>query len=386
MRARYEHLLWCAVACLASLAACADDGLPGDDADDVEIADDAKADGWMIDLPQGTYSNVDAGTSQVAKLTLNADRTFVREVKGTPAVEGTYKFTQSGANRYIRFLTTDGILLDRYGFDLHGRQLLIRKVGTSDGQPLMAEDNFGAVDSPHAGTYTTYGRGALPDGTIFELTLQDTGRFYMTVEGLDGCQAAGHHCPSTWTSGYTGMTNIFGTWTDKTDGVTLTPRDPATGTDGSTIDLAMLRSGTEIEITGMDGSFELVGSMDVQALFSGPHSANAGLLDGTWTVGKVGSVPDGTISLWRFALTLNGSEHRATFDEATNEFCELSPNINTAPKCGIFQIASDPAGGTLGVIYAYRGTEFTALRITAMTATQIKVASDQNTEFTLTRE
>ncbi|MDX2093050.1 MAG: hypothetical protein SFX73_34725 [Kofleriaceae bacterium] len=77
-------------------------------------------------------------------------------------------------------------------------------------------------------------------------------------------------------------------------------------------------------------------------------------------------------SLRTIAPRSNGcAEHKATFAPKTNEFRELSPNVNNGPTCGVYQIANDPKGGTRGVIYAYRGTEFTALRITTKTTSKM---------------
>ncbi|MDX2091397.1 MAG: hypothetical protein SFX73_26290 [Kofleriaceae bacterium] len=373
---------------ITTLAACAAEGFPGDEVEDVEVVDDGKGDGWATDMPQGTYSVEDAATGDVAKLTLNANKTFRRELKGKPALEGKFKITQGGGNRYIRFLKNSGTLIDRYGFEIHGRQLLVRKVGETDWQALVAEDNFKGVNSAYAGTYTAYGRGDLPEGGIFELMLHDTGRFHMTVEAVHACNAPGHGCSSSWSDGWTGSSYIYGTWAPKQGGggVSLTPRNDATGQVGWKFDLAMIRTGDHLDVTGKDGSLQLTGSMDVQALFAGAHSVTDAAVDGTWKVAKVGSDPDATVSLWGFSLVLNGAEHQATFDAETNEFCELSPNTNNAPKCGVYQIANDPKGGTRGVIYGYRGTEFAALRITTKTASKMTLTSDEGTVFTLMKQ
>ena len=67
------------------------------------------------------------------------------------------------------------------------------------------------------------------------------------------------------------------------------------------------------------------------------------------------------------------------------EFCELSPNVNDEPKCGVYQIAGDPSGGARGILYSYRGTEFTALQITNKTSTKMTLKSDEDTTFMLTK-
>jgi len=372
------------------LIACVAGGYPGDEAEDTEVTDDGKGDAWSMDTPQGTYSTESAGAGKLVKLTLNADKSFRRELAAcsscaTTVQTGKYQFTQGGGNRYIRFLRSSGTLIDRYGYEIHGRQLRLRKIDTDDWQPLMAEDNFGGVQSPFAGTYTNY-QPSLPTGSIFELKLHDTGRFHMAIEAVHACNAAGHTCGSSFGDGFTGTTYVYGTWADRSGGVALTPRNDVTNAEASKINLAITIQDARAEITGKDGTLDLAATMDVRALFSGPHTVQPAALTGTWRVAKVGSHADSTVSLWGFALVLNGSKHEIKFDAETSEMCELSPNVNNTPKCGIYQIAHDPAGSTRGVLYAYRGTEHTALVIKSQSTTTVKLASDDGTLFTLTRE
>jgi hypothetical protein len=383
MRFDYSCLL-----AISLLGACADQSYPGDDAADVEISTDGKTDGWLTDTPQGTFSTTNAATGEVAKLTLNADMTFEREIEDAGAntvTTGKYKFTQGGGNRYIRFLKPNGTLIERYGFEMHGRQLSVRKVGASEWQPLMAEDNFGAVQSAYAGTYTAYGRGTLPEGSIFELMLHDTGRFHITIQKTYACSAPGHSCGSSWSDGWTGWSYVAGTWEERTGGVTLTPRNEVTGAEGWKINLDMTISGAGVTISGKDGNVDLVGDMDVEALFTGAHSVENDEISGSWSVANVGTDPDYTVSLWGTALVVNGSTHAMTFDAETNEICELSPNVNNEPQCGIYQIAKDPSGGARGVVYGYRGHEFTALKITNLTTNTLRLTNGE-TSFVLTRQ
>lgn len=382
---RVSNILW--VAAVSSVVACAaevgsDDGLA-----DVEETD-GKADAWYGDQPYGTYivRDGDFGAGDLTMLTLNKDRTYRREILRAcgddtcddPTVEeGKFKFTTGGKTRYIRFLTKNGSLRDRYAWELHGRQLLVRKVGNTAWIDLWTTDAFGTIDSKFAGAYTAYGRGGLPEGGVFDLQLHDNGRFHMTVEAVHACHAAGHACSESFSDGYTGSSYIFGTWQESADGkgAQLTPYDDVNDRAGWVFDLAIELDGGKAVVSGKDGSLELHGELDVQALFNAPHEVADGDLTGTWKVSQDAD-EDHLRLLTGFGTVQNGREHQVTFDAATGEMCELSPNENVAPDCGIYQVAGDARGGELGVIYSYSGMDFKTLRLERVTENKLVVSID----------
>jgi hypothetical protein len=92
---------------------------PVDDDDDV-VELDGKADGAR---PAGVYSRKEATDGQIAELMLFPDRSFLRYVAGDDFLfRGTFQFTRSTttSKRYIRFLDSDGTLMDRYTYSMNG--------------------------------------------------------------------------------------------------------------------------------------------------------------------------------------------------------------------------------------------------------------------------
>jgi hypothetical protein len=126
-----------------------------DAADLAEVGDDGKQDG--AHKPLGTYADpflaldgFPAGTRfpLISMLVLRSDRTFLRtQVLGCDGTsectrteeEGTFRFTASGDDRFIRFLGQDGTLLDRWQYKLatESGALQVRPAGSaSPWQPL----------------------------------------------------------------------------------------------------------------------------------------------------------------------------------------------------------------------------------------------------------
>ncbi|HSD90331.1 MAG TPA: hypothetical protein VLB44_22535 [Kofleriaceae bacterium] len=98
------------------------------DADIDDTADDGKADG--LARPAGVYSRSEATDGQLEELMLLADHTFLRfEGGGDWRERGTYSFTRSSttSKRYIRFLDTDGTLIDRYTYSMNGSVLRLQR-------------------------------------------------------------------------------------------------------------------------------------------------------------------------------------------------------------------------------------------------------------------
>jgi hypothetical protein len=100
------------------------------DSTDVEDTGDGKADGAA--RPAGVYSRTEASEGQLEELMLMPDHTFLRyEALGDWRERGTYMFTKSTTTtkRYIRFLDSDGTLIDRYTYSMKGSVLHLQRDG-----------------------------------------------------------------------------------------------------------------------------------------------------------------------------------------------------------------------------------------------------------------
>lgn len=137
------------LAALAALAFGCSDPPPLDVDDDV-VDNAAKADG--VTHPVGTYrfqdETGDEGRLEFVTLVLMEDRTFhwiapkveCAESCPAPEVDGTYRFTSSGAYRYLRFYDQGGALIARYNYRLEDSLLWVRKVYTQDSYGLSRSD------------------------------------------------------------------------------------------------------------------------------------------------------------------------------------------------------------------------------------------------------
>jgi hypothetical protein len=105
---------------------------PPDDTDVDDTADDGKADG--VARPAGVYTRKDATEGQLDELMLMPDHTFLRyEALGDWRERGTYAFSRSTttSKRYIRFLDSDGTLIDRYTYTMSGSVLHVQRDGAA---------------------------------------------------------------------------------------------------------------------------------------------------------------------------------------------------------------------------------------------------------------
>jgi hypothetical protein len=202
-----------------------------------------------------------------------------------------------------------------------------------------------------------------------------------------GCNRPGHSCPSSWSDGYTGWTYFYGTWSPKTGGVTLVPTDDNTGMTSPPIDLALQRTGTSLAVTGSIGTLQLKGPMTARALLNGSHTVKDAQLDGTWKFTADNRSGGSANNIEGYSEAVNGQTHTVFFDAATSEAREVSPNKNVHDHGYIFQVAGDPSGGSLGVVYFRNGTEFAALKIKSKTSTSMVLRSDEDSfDFKLTKQ
>lgn len=352
------HAMWVVV--LVAAAGCSASG--GDE----DIVDSSgKLDSLSL---VGSYANARAKVGELSLLELRQDGKYHREtavectrMPCNPRIEdGSYKLSRGNVT-YIRFLETNGSLHDRYVYEQHGKQLKVRPYGEDTWQLMMLVEKT-HIDSPFAGIYTQY-QGEWKDGFVQELDLDDNGRFRMDVRGEIGCAMPGHSCPASWGDGPTGWTNFRGRWEERAGGVTLVPRNDVTGEESPPIALGLEIHGTSVTIDGHLGRTVLLGPLEARALLSGPHQVEEEELDGAWTAVKdrpADAHNDGVVSIFGSGLfSSNPAEkHVVTLDVETHEWVETYGNHRGR---GVFRVAGDPAGGTLGVIVFRAGEEFAVL-------------------------
>ena len=116
---------------LLTVTACT--ATPPDLTDEVDdTASDGKADG--IARPSGVYSRNEATDGQLEELMLLPDHTYLRyEALGDWRERGTYTFSKSTttSKRYIRFLDSDGTLVDRYTYTMSGSVVRLQRDGAT---------------------------------------------------------------------------------------------------------------------------------------------------------------------------------------------------------------------------------------------------------------
>ena len=110
-----------------------------DDADVDDTVTDGKADG--IARPAGVYSATSATGGQLEELMLMPDHTYLRYAAlGDWRERGTYTFSKStiSTKRFIRFLDSDGNLIDRAQYTMNGSVVRLRPDGATAAYPMFS--------------------------------------------------------------------------------------------------------------------------------------------------------------------------------------------------------------------------------------------------------
>ena len=128
---------------LIAIVGCATTTTGGEQADDTATG---KAD--AASRPVGTYTNPAPHAGELASLTLAADHTFTRArlvecaqgvIDCAPIIEaGTYRFTRSSSEHFLRFYGDDGGALDRLQWDLADGNLELHGDGAEGWYELTA--------------------------------------------------------------------------------------------------------------------------------------------------------------------------------------------------------------------------------------------------------
>lgn len=127
-----KHFIFALLLALAAPACTA--SIANDTMEEGEVDDDGtKEDG--VTRPAGHYTfQGRAAVGTITDLVLNEDKTFTYSWSTfgngrslhSEEVTGTYRFTKSGNNRFIRFINDDGDLVNRYQYRLSGTTLRLK--------------------------------------------------------------------------------------------------------------------------------------------------------------------------------------------------------------------------------------------------------------------
>jgi hypothetical protein len=139
-----------AIALFSVVTACAADDTTADDnnPDTVDNTSGKEDASYPVGIFNSTTAKSHDGT--VKELTLNSDKTFSRtnEVAACPQLDsgcavttGKYTFSHSGSTRYVRLLTTDGTLMERYAYKLSGETMQLRASGDTAWDKLTNPEN-----------------------------------------------------------------------------------------------------------------------------------------------------------------------------------------------------------------------------------------------------
>jgi hypothetical protein len=202
-------------------------------------------------------------------------------------------------------------------------------------QPGAAEA-FSSSSAKLGGLYINFGASA--QGSIHELALNADQSFQMTVQGLIDCKSPGHSCPSTFTDGPSGVTDLVGMWTESAGTVHLTPKD---GTrTGTAFDLQMNASGTKMTVSGHLGATAVHDDLVIHAKAAAAHSVKDADLDGAWKVTSSGS-SDNPQTIW--GLSTGGGDHTVVFDSKGHTVTEDPPTKGKDQNLGTSAPSSSAA-------------------------------------------
>jgi hypothetical protein len=112
---------------------------PSDDAEVDDTVLEGKEDG--VARPRGVYSRDEATDGQLEELMLLPDHTYLRYAAlGDWRERGTYTFSKSttSTKRYIRFLDSDGELVDRAQYTMNGSVVRLRFDGAATTYPMFS--------------------------------------------------------------------------------------------------------------------------------------------------------------------------------------------------------------------------------------------------------
>jgi hypothetical protein len=237
-----------------------------------------------------------------------------------------------------------------------------------------------------SGFFTSYG---VPDvgkkGHISNLHLRKDGKFELALSGEFGCDVyAGYHCPSTWSSGRTGNTEVSGSWTATAGGVRLQPE--GTGRQSDAIQLSLKTRGSKIEARGtIEPNRPIFADMVTEVRYGKAAYVSASDFNGVWTFVDPTNADGFHPRLDGTGIFVKGYEHIVTFDSAAGTVIEervpLAGRRERKPKYPPqFWIGGVPSGANPGVLmFQERGGWPEVVRVVSLTQDKmtLRVAEDQ---------
>jgi len=239
-----------------------------------------------------------------------------------------------------------------------------------------AEDELSA--RAVAGAYDDLGVYPAPQGHITWFLLRADKTFFIDVKGEYGCDVyAGYTCPSSWSSGRSGNTEITGTWKGTRSGLVLQP----TGTGTASAPIVMTAKTVSGKLV-VDGTIvpnrHIKASLTVRALFGKPHTATEADFRGLWK-NVTPQDSDGDVPTITGTNVYLGKKYKSTVEfKTTGTYREERSDLNGAipnrgKDDGKFLVGGAPDGKGAGVLILDPGYLFDAVPIQSMSATKMKL-------------
>jgi hypothetical protein len=211
--------------------------------------------------------------------------------------------------------------------------------------------------------------------------------------GEYGCDVyAGYSCPSTWSSGRTGRTDVTGTWKAVTNGVTLQPTGE--GRPSAPVPLVIkVRSGGKLTVTGTIVPNRTISAATMDGEVRYGKAANIGPrdLDGTWKVVTPMTADGFQQRLDGTQMFVRGYDHLVTFNAAAGTFREERIENGRWPRAPkypqSYAIGAVPTGTGPGVIVMMsRGGWPNTARILTYTGSKMSLNAGGDSTILLERQ
>jgi hypothetical protein len=264
---------------------------------------------------------------------------------------------------------------------------------SADGAP--DEEDYTKV-SPYAGAFNDFGGSASrAQGSVFTLSIRTDGTFTMAVEGIYGCSNfkgsgyQGYSCPSSWSDGMAGWTEVSGTWKAVSGGVELQPKSDI-GKPSDPFVLALSVKGDKLDLSGeIPPHRPIKGKLDVQALCAKPHTVKDKALDGTWLVDSPLDKDGDQPLLSGSMMYVKGMQHLVKFDSKAHTYSEWRSDAKprSIHAVGPWGVGGAPDGKGLGVVVLDgEGSLFDNVTIEKLAGDKLTLGIVGDRRITLTRQ
>jgi hypothetical protein len=249
--------------------------------------------------------------------------------------------------------------------------------GSSVDDPNAGENDDELVATRAAGAFEHLGTSHAA-GEIYQLLLKPDKTFTLWLKGEFGCDVyAGFSCPSSWSDGRSGDTDVSGTWKATTKGITLQPTGE--GRPSAPIPMTLTITGTKAKVEGtIVPNRRIFADMNIVGLYGKPHTAKESDLSGTWKVTGPNDA-DGDQPTITGTNVFVGTQytHTLSFHTDTKTYRDDRSDSRRRKDDGSWSIAGAPDGSGAGVLILEHSL-FDAVPIVSLGAT--KVTFDVNPE------